>query len=113
MNDLRETITRCLATIARFGADAVMLVMRCVPLTLRAAHAASFSACGELRANEIEVRVSLSRHDLSRRLTDDGAMRQSLMLVMSLRVGRNSSAMRRQPVTTRARHKGLKSVHCE
>jgi hypothetical protein len=73
-NDLRETITRHFAPMARFGADAVVLVMSCVPLTLRAAHAARFNARGELRAKEIEVPFSLSRHDLSRRLTDDGAI---------------------------------------
>ena len=74
LNDLRETITRRLAPIARFGADAVVLVMSCVPLTLRAAHAARFNARGELRAKETDVPFSLSRHDLSRRLTDDGAI---------------------------------------
>jgi hypothetical protein len=60
--------------MARFGANAVVLVMGCVPLTLRAAHAARFNACGELRAKEIEVPFSLSRHDLPRRLTDDGTI---------------------------------------
>ena len=48
--------------------------MSCVPPTLRAAHAARFNACGELRAQETDVPFSLSRHDLSRRLTDDGAI---------------------------------------
>ena len=74
LNDLREMITRRLAPMARFGADAVVLVMSCVPLTLRGAHAARFNACGELRAKEIEVPVRLSRHDLSGRLTNDRAI---------------------------------------
>jgi hypothetical protein len=67
-------ITRRLAPIARFAADAVVLMMSCVPLTLLAARAARFNACGKLPAKEIEVPVSLSRHDLSRCLTHDGAI---------------------------------------
>ena len=60
--------------MAHFGADPVVLVMTCMPLTLCAAHAARFDARGELRAQEIEVPISLSRHDLSRCLADDGAI---------------------------------------
>jgi len=45
-----------------------------VALALCAAHAARVFACGELRAKEIEHPVSLSRHDLSSRLTDGGAI---------------------------------------
>src|SRR5262245_26682395 len=47
---LREAITGGLAPMARFGADAVVLVMRRVALTLRAAHATRFGARGHLRA---------------------------------------------------------------
>lgn len=60
--------------MARFGADAMVLVMSRMPLTLCAAHAARFNACGELRAKEIEIPVSLACHDLSRRLADGGAV---------------------------------------
>jgi len=74
LNRLRETITRRFAPMAHFGADAMVLVMGRVPLTLRAAHATRRGACGKLRAQEIDVPFSLSRHDLSRGLTDDGAI---------------------------------------
>jgi hypothetical protein len=79
----RETITRRFAAMARFGANAVVLVVSGVPLTLRAAHATRFGTCADLRAQEADVPFSLSRHDLSRGLTDDGASRQSVMLLMS------------------------------
>ena len=74
VNDLRDTITRGLAPIAGFGADAVVLVMSCVPLTLRAAHSTRFGARGDLRALQIDVSFRLPRQNLSRRLTDDGAI---------------------------------------
>lgn len=73
-NGLREMIARRFAAMAHLGADPVVLVMTCMPLTLCAADAARFDARGELRAQEIEVPISLSRHDLSRCLTDDGAI---------------------------------------
>jgi hypothetical protein len=60
--------------MARVGADAVVLVMRRVTLTFRAAHATRFGARGDLRAQQIDVPLSLSRHDLSGGLTDDGAI---------------------------------------
>jgi hypothetical protein len=60
--------------MASLGADAVVLVMSRVPLTLRAANAARFNACGELRAKETDVPISLSCDNLSRGLTDDGAI---------------------------------------
>lgn len=74
VNDLRETITRLFAPMARFGADAMVLVVSRMPLTLCAAHAARFNACGELRAKEIEIPVSLAGHDLSCRVTDCSAV---------------------------------------
>jgi hypothetical protein len=70
----RETITRRFAAMACFGANAVVLVVSGVPLTLRAAYATRFRTCADLRAQEADVPFSLSRHDLSRRLTDDGAI---------------------------------------
>lgn len=70
----RETITRRFAAMARFGANAVVLVVSGVPLTLRAAHATRFGTCADLRAQEADVPFSLSRHDLSRGLTDDAAI---------------------------------------
>jgi hypothetical protein len=70
----RETITRPFAAMACFGANAVVLVVSSVPLTLRAAYATRFCTCGDLRAHEGDVPFSLSRHDLSRGLTDDGAI---------------------------------------
>jgi len=60
--------------MAHFGADAVVLMMGRVPLTLRAAHATRRGACAELRPQEIDLPFSLSRHDLSRGVTDDGAI---------------------------------------
>jgi hypothetical protein len=60
--------------MACFGAKAVVLVVSGVPLTLRAAYATRFCTCADLRAQEAGVLFSLSRHDLSRRLTDDGAI---------------------------------------
>lgn len=60
--------------MARFGADAMVLVVSRVPLTLRAAHPTRFGARDELRAQEIDVPFSLSRHDLPRGLADDSAI---------------------------------------
>jgi len=60
--------------MACFGADAVVLVVRGVPLTLCAAYATRFRTRADLRAQEAHVAFSLSRHDLSRGLTDDGAI---------------------------------------
>jgi predicted dinucleotide-binding enzyme len=74
LNGLREAITGRLTPMARVGADAVVLVMRRVTVTFRAAHATRFGARGDLRAQQIDVPLSLSRHDLSGGLTDDGAI---------------------------------------
>jgi hypothetical protein len=60
--------------MAHFGADAMVFMMGRVPLTLRAAHATRRGACGELRPQEIDVPFSLSRHDPSRGLTNDGTI---------------------------------------
>jgi len=60
--------------MARFGSNAVVLVVSGVPLILCAAHATRFDTCADLRAQEADVAFSLSRHDLSRGRTDDAAI---------------------------------------
>jgi hypothetical protein len=60
--------------MARFGADAVVFMVSRVPLALSAADAARFGACGELRPQKIGIPISLSCNNLSRGLTDDGAI---------------------------------------
>lgn len=102
-NGLRETIARRFATMARFGADAMVLVVSRVPLTLRAAHATRFDAGGELRAQEIDVPFSLSRHDLSRGLTDDSAIqaeRDALDELHHLGLGKRIVGARRTGLCT-------------
>jgi len=70
----REAIAGRLAAAACFSADAVVLVVSGVPLTLGAADATRYRTCADLRAQEADVALSLPRHDLSRGLTDDGAI---------------------------------------
>jgi hypothetical protein len=57
-----------------FSANAVVLVVSGVPLTFRAAYATRFCARADLRPQEGHVAFRLPRHDLSRGLTDDGAI---------------------------------------
>lgn len=70
----RETIARRFAATACFGANAVVLVVSGVPPTLGAAYATRFGTSADLRAQEAHVAFSLPRDDLSRGLTDDGAI---------------------------------------
>jgi hypothetical protein len=60
--------------MACFSANAVVLVVSGMPLTLGAAYATRFGTGADLHAQQAHVAFSLPRHDLSRGLTDDGAV---------------------------------------